>query len=135
MSIDLKDYQAFVASTTSDASSDFQSLIESLYLLNENEIDVKIPQLLTGAVGLSTESGEFLEIIKKLVFQGKPLTEDIKTHLTKELGDVCWYLAIACAGLGVDINDVLVGNVEKLSARFPNGFEIIKSEVRKEGDI
>jgi len=134
MSIKLEDYQEFAISTASDESKDFDSLIARLYQLHGN-LGVSIPELLTGAAGLSSEGGEFNEIVKKLVFQGKPLTEDVVYHLKRELGDIAWYFAQACTGLDTSIEEVLIMNVEKLSARYPQGFEIIKSEIRKEGDI
>jgi len=134
MCIKLEDYQEFAISTASDESKDFDSLIARLYQLHNNNLAVSIPELLTGAAGLSS-CGEFNEIVKKLVFQGKPLTEDVVYHLKRELGDIAWYFAQACTGLDTSIEEVLIMNVEKLSARYPQGFEIIKSEIRKEGDI
>lgn len=135
MCIKLEDYQEFAISTASDESKDFDSLIARLYQLHNNNLAVSIPELLTGAAGLSSEGGEFNEIVKKLVFQGKPLTEDVVYHLKRELGDIAWYFAQACTALDTSIEEVLIMNVEKLSARYPQGFEIIKSEIRKEGDI
>ena len=135
MSIKLEDYQEFAISTASDESKDFDSLIVRLYQLHNNNLAVSIPELLTGAAGLSSEGGEFNEIVKKLVFQGKQLTEDVVYHLKRELGDIAWYFAQACTALDTSIEEVLIMNVEKLSARYPQGFEIIKSEIRKEGDI
>jgi len=135
MCIKLEDYQEFAISTASDESKDFDSLIVRLYQLHNNNLAVSIPELLTGAAGLSSEGGEFNEIVKKLVFQGKPLTEDVVYHLKRELGDIAWYFAQACTALDTSIEEVLIMNVEKLSARYPQGFEIIKSEIRKEGDI
>lgn len=135
MSINLEDYQEFALSTASDESKIFGSLIERLYELYNNDICVFIPELLTGAAGLSSEGGEFNEIVKKLVFQGKPLTPEVVYHLKRELGDIAWYFAQACTALNTTIEEVLTMNVEKLSARYPEGFEMIKSEVRKEGDI
>ncbi len=126
MSINLEDYQEFALSTASDESKIFGSLIERLYELYNNDICVFIPELLTGAAGLSSEGGEFNEIVKKLVFQGKPLTPEVVYHLKRELGDIAWYFAQACTALNTTIEEVLTMNVEKLSARYPEGFEIIK---------
>jgi len=95
-----------------------------------------VPRLLTAALGLSAESGEFTEIVKKLVFQGKPLSDETRIHMIKELGDVMWYWTQGCMALGVDPNEVINTNKEKLMARYPAGeFEVAKSENRKEGDI
>lgn len=128
-------YQAFVKTTISAPSSDFNQLTLKLNELESNSLDIKIPELLTGAFGLTAESGEFVEVIKKIVFQGKPLTEDNIYHMKRELGDICWYLAVACTALNTTLDDVLRMNIEKLSARYPEGFSILKSEIRQDGDI
>lgn len=133
--IELKDYEQFVNSTVSPASSNFDVLIERLRELDSNSYKVKIPELITAQAGLTAEAGEFGEVVKKIVFQGKPLTEENVFHLKRELGDICWYLSVACASLNTSLEEILIMNVEKLSARYPQGFEIIKSEVRKEGDV
>ena len=130
--IDLKEYSQFVDKVTSSESKDKQAFQERLDSLSANDV----PRLLTAALGLSAESGEFTEIVKKLVFQGKPLSEETRTHMIKELGDVMWYWTQGCMALGVDPNDVINTNKEKLMARYPEGeFEVAKSENRKEGDI
>jgi NTP pyrophosphatase (non-canonical NTP hydrolase) len=103
--------------------------------LDANNLEVLIPELLTASFGLTAESGEFTEVVKKIVFQGKPLDEDNIFHLKRELGDILWYAVVACKALNITLEDAIVMNVEKLSARYPQGFEIIKSEVRKEGDL
>ena len=130
--IDLKEYSQFVDKVTSSESKDKQAFQERLDSLSANDV----PRLLTAALGLSAESGEFTEIVKKLVFQGKPLSEETRIHMIKELGDVMWYWTQGCMALGVDPNDVINTNKEKLMARYPEGeFEVAKSENRKEGDI
>ena len=135
--IELNDYQNFVKTTISKPSSDFGEFTHRLYQLEEtaSEFDVKIPEMLTAANGLCAEAGEFTEVVKKIVFQGKPLDEDNIFHLKRELGDVLWYIVVACKALNITLEDTIVMNVEKLSARYPQGFDIIKSEVRKEGDV
>lgn len=135
MTIKLDKYQDFVGTTISDPSSDFPTLISRLCQLQENDFGASIPELMTAAAGLTSEAGEFGEVVKKIVFQGKPLDEDNIYHMERELGDICWYLAVACCALGTTLDEVLVMNVEKLSARYPAGFEVIKSEVRADGDI
>ncbi len=130
--IDLKEYSEFVDKVTSDESKDSKAFRQRLDDLGNGDI----PRLLTAAMGLSAESGEFTEIVKKLVFQGKPLTDETKTHMIKELGDVVWYWTQGCMALGVNPNDVINTNKEKLMARYPQGeFSAIQSENRKEGDI
>jgi NTP pyrophosphatase (non-canonical NTP hydrolase) len=85
-----------------------------------------------GAMGLCGEAGEFIDLIKKWRFQGHPLDAE---HLIKELGDICWYLAIAATGIGVTLEYVMQKNIDKLSERYPEGFEVERSVNRKEGDI
>ena len=131
--VDLHKYVDFVDAVTSDPSKDFKSFIESL-----NNLDGKganINRLATAAVGISAEGGEFMEIVKKMVFQGKPWNADNREHLIIELGDVLWYVAQACMALEVSFDDVVAGNVEKLKKRYPGGeFNVYHSENRKAGD-
>ena len=133
MTIDFKKYEKFVDAVTSDSSKDFVYLADRLV-----ELDAKganIERLTTAGVGLAAESGEFLEIVKKMVFQGKPWTPDNREHLIIELGDVMWYVAQACMALDVPFDDVVRGNVKKLEKRYPGGsFSVEKSEVRAKGD-
>ena len=130
--IDLKEYSQFVDKVTSEESKDSTAFRQRLDDLGNGDV----PRLLTAALGLSAESGEFTEIVKKLVFQGKPLTDETKAHMIKELGDVVWYWTQGCMALGVNPNDVINTNKEKLMARYPEGeFSSIRSENREEGDI
>lgn len=132
--IDLDKYTQFVDSTTSYPSKSNEEMIARIQQLNER--DVPIARLMTAAVGMSAEAGEFTEIIKKLVFQGKELTEENRVHLLKELGDVYWYFTQAMLGLEVDLNEVVLTNVMKLTARYPDGaFDVFHSENRADGDI
>ena len=127
--IDFDKYAIFVDGVTSDSSKDYQCFIESVSSLDGK--GANIHRLLTAAVGISAEGGEFMEIVKKMVFQGKPWNDDNREHLIIELGDVMWYVAQACMALGVDFEDVLEMNVKKLEKRYPSGtFDIYKSENR-----
>ena len=132
--IDFNKYAIFVDGVTSDSSKDYQCFIESI-----SSLDVKganIHRLLTAAVGISAEGGEFMEIVKKMVFQGKPWDEHNRKHLIIELGDVRWYVMQACKALDVSIEEVVAGNVDKLKKRYPGGeFNVYQSENRKEGDL
>ena len=131
--IEFDKYLNFVDSVTSNPSKDYKSFIESLNNLNGEGANIN--RLATAAVGLSAESGEFLEIVKKMVFQGKPWNADNREHLIIELGDVLWYVAQACMALEVSFDDVVAGNVEKLKKRYPGGeFNVYHSENRKAGD-
>ena len=134
MTIEFKRYEEFVDAVTSDSSKDFESLIDRLGDLERKGANPQ--RLTTAAVGLSAESGEFLEIVKKMVFQGKPWDEHNREHLIIELGDVMWYVAQACIALDVDFDDVIKGNVQKLEKRYPGGsFDIHKSENRAANDL
>ena len=133
MSIDFKKYEQFVDAVTSDSSKDFVSLADRLGELDRQGANIE--RLTTAGVGLAAESGEFLEIVKKMVFQGKPWNDDNREHLIIELGDIMWYVANACIALNVEFDDVVRGNVKKLEKRYPGGsFSIEKSEKRKRGD-
>ena len=133
MSVDFKRYEEFVDAVTSDCSKDFVDLSDRLVELNREGANIE--RLTTSGVGLAAESGEFLEIVKKMVFQGKPWSDANREHLLIELGDVMWYVANACIALGVDFDDVVKGNVKKLEKRYPGGsFSVEKSEVRAKGD-
>ena len=133
--IDSKKYIEFVSQTTSPASSDIAELMRRLTEL-EIENDADVPRLLTAALGLSAEAGEFTEVVKKIVFQGKPYNEENVFHLKRELGDICWYMAQALMALDTDFNEILDMNVEKLSARYSEGtFDVYQSENRADGDV
>ena len=133
MTIDFDKYLLFVDGVTSDSSKNFVDLAERLGDLDRQGANIE--RLTTAGVGLAAESGEFLEIVKKMVFQGKPWNDDNREHLIIELGDVMWYVAQACIALEVEFDDVVKGNVKKLEKRYPGGsFSIDKSEKRKRGD-
>jgi NTP pyrophosphatase (non-canonical NTP hydrolase) len=133
--IDLNKYSEFVKVVTSDNSNKLEALIFQMRDL-DGEIGVNISLLLTAGIGLASETGEFNEIIKKMLFQGKPLTEENRFHMMRELGDIMWYWTNACRALGYDPNEVIAENVRKLEARYPGGnFDAYYSENRKEGDL
>ena len=126
-------YKRFVNTVTSTESKDSDAFI---YRLQELGGSVAIQRLLTASVGISAESGEFMEIVKKMIFQGKPCNEDNLEHLKIELGDIMWYFIQACIALDISPEEVIEMNVEKLKARYPGGeFDVYKSENRKEGDV
>jgi NTP pyrophosphatase (non-canonical NTP hydrolase) len=134
MTIDLNKYVEFVNTTTSQPSKNFPDFSARLAQLQEEEFPTE--RLLTAAVGMSAEAGEFTEIVKKIVFQGKPVNQENLFHLKRELGDIMWYVANACLGLDISLEEVIQMNFEKLSARYPEGtFSIERSENRKEGDL
>ena len=148
MNIDLNKYKDFVEAVTSQASNDLTTFHDTIDRLDANyELDladnqmkhgpdVNIPLLITACFGLAAESGEFIEVPKKIIFQGKALTDDNVFHMKRELGDVMWYWINACRALNLDPNDVIEENVRKLQSRYPGGsFDVHYSENRKDGDL
>ena len=120
---------------TSTESLDYAALLTRMNKL-ELEDDCNLSQLLTAALGLGAESGEFTEIVKKIILQGKPYNEDNVFHMKRELGDICWYIAQACMALDTTFDEIIEMNVDKLKKRYPGGeFNVHQSENRKEGDL
>jgi NTP pyrophosphatase (non-canonical NTP hydrolase) len=133
--IDLNLYTKFVDAVTSKESNNFDHLLQRINELRDNS-NVNISLLMTAGIGLASEGGEFNEIVKKILFQGKPLNEETIFHMKRELGDVIWYWTNACRSLGLEPNDVIAENVNKLESRYPGGnFDPYYSENRKEGDL
>ena len=133
--IDLNKYKDFVEKVTSIQSNETGSLTEQLNKL-EHESNVNMALLLTGSIGIASEGGEFAEIVKKCIFQGKPLDDETIFHAKRELGDIMWYWINSCRALGLDPNEVMAENVNKLKSRYPGGeFDVWHSENRKEGDL
>ena len=132
--IDPIKYVEFVNAVTSQQSKDHEAFVYRVQELEGQGFPTE--RLLTASVGMCAEAGEFTEIVKKIVFQGKPVNEDNLFHLKRELGDIMWYVAQACIGLNISLDEVLAMNVEKLSARYPEGtFDVHFSENRQEGDV
>ena len=135
MTVDTEKYLDFVSGVTSQPSTDLPTLLSRITDLDVGD-DADIPRLLTAALGLTAEAGEFTEVVKKIILQGKPYNEENVFHMKRELGDICWYLAQACMALDTTFDEVIEMNVEKLKARYPGGeFDVHKSENRKEGDL
>jgi NTP pyrophosphatase (non-canonical NTP hydrolase) len=148
MKIDLNKYQEFVEAVTSQASNDLTTFHDTIDRLDANyELDladnqmkhgpsVNIPLLITACFGLAAESGEFIEVPKKILFQGKALTDENVFHMKRELGDIMWYWVNACRALNLDPNEVIAENIRKLESRYPGGkFDAFYSENRKDGDL
>jgi len=127
-------YTDFVTKVTSDPSIELNALKQSFDQIEENS-DIKTPRLLTAALGLGSETGEFVEIVKKMFLQGKPPSDENIFHMKRELGDIMWYWVTACAALDLDPYEVISENQEKLAARYGEKFEVQRSEVRKKGDL
>ncbi len=132
--VDLNKYKEFVQGVTSQQSNETEALCNQLQSLEQEGVNMAL--LLTGSIGIASEGGEFSEIVKKCIFQGKPLDAETIFHAKRELGDIMWYWVNSCRALGLDPNDVIAENVEKLKARYPGGeFDVYYSENRKEGDL
>ena len=127
-------YTDFVTKVTSDPSLDLEALKKS-FIEIEKKSDIKTPRLLTAALGLGSETGEFVEIVKKMFLQGKPPSDDNIFHMKRELGDIMWYWVTACMALKLDPVDVILENQKKLEARYGEKFSVNQSEVRAEGDL
>ena len=135
MTIDPQKYIDFVRQTTSQESLDWPTLSARLTHLEMHD-EANVTQLLTAALGISAEAGEFTEVVKKIFLQGKPYTEENAFHMKRELGDIMWYVAQACMGLDISLDEIMEMNVDKLKARYPGGeFDVHYSENRKEGDL
>ena len=133
MTVDYDKYIEFVNAVTSDESKDYSAFDKRTYELTK---DIPVERLLTAALGICAEGGEFTEVVKKIVFQGKPVNEENIFHMKRELGDICWYLAQACMALDTSFDEVIEMNVDILKARYPGGeFDVHYSENRKEGDL
>ena len=142
--INLNNYSKFVQAVTSEASRDLTTFMNRLDVIdgnydfanNQHGPCVNVPLMLTGAMGLCSESGELMEIVKKMMFQGKPLTEETHFHMQRELGDIIWYWINMCRALNLDPNTVIAENVKKLESRYPGGkFDVYMSENRQQGDL
>ena len=129
----LKKYGEFVTKVTSK-----ESLLTSKLFDRVGEIDkagIQAPRLITAALGLGSETGEFTEIVKKMFLQGKPPSEDNIFHMKRELVDIMWYWSTACMALNLDPFEVIEENRAKLEARYGEQFEVKRSEHRKDGDL
>ena len=134
MTVDTQRYLEFVNGVTSEQSKDNEAFVYRIQELQGQEFPTE--RLLTAAVGMSAEAGEFTEIVKKIIFQGKPVNEENLFHMKRELGDIMWYVAQACMGLNVSLDEVIEMNVDKLKARYPGGeFDVHHSENRVDGDV
>ena len=129
----LSDYQEFVDEVSSDATKNTDDFLDAVDILEEQGVEPS--RLLTAGIGLSGEVGEFNEIIKKCLFQGKELDEDTVAHLKSELGHIMWYIAQGCLALNTDIEELIDINTAKLKDRYPGGFDEVRSDNRDEDDI
>jgi len=132
--LDLETYQEYAYYTASDESKIFDKFISNLQI-EQMETDVNLALLMTSSIGLASEGGEFSEIVKKVLFQGKTMDQSVRFHMERELGDILWYLSNACNALNINLQQVMEENERKIRARYPEGFSVSRSENRAEGDI
>ena len=134
--VDTQKYTEFVDAVTSQESKDYISFNSRCFEIQKDPDGIPVHRLLTAALGICAEGGEFTEVVKKMVFQGKPVNDENIFHMKRELGDIMWYVAQACMALDTDFNEIIEMNVEKLKARYPGGeFDVHYSENRKDGDV
>jgi NTP pyrophosphatase (non-canonical NTP hydrolase) len=116
------EYAEFVQSVTSDYSKDNMSMLSRMEEMSMAD-GVKTSHLLTAALGLTGEAGEFADHVKKIFFHGKAYDDDRREAMILELGDIMWYVMQACEALEVSLEEVVYDNVDKLSERHPDGFK------------
>ena len=141
----INDYARFVDSCTSETSKDTTKMCDRLDKLMGNHTivngqlvgcEIDMARLMTALIGMMAESGEFAEVVKKKVFQNDTqFTNDEVFHMKRELGDVLWYWVQGCIALGFTPDEVMDENIYKLEKRYPNGFEVSRSEFREANDI
>tara|TARA_Y100001936_G_scaffold80277_1_gene78824 strand:+ start:2466 stop:2891 length:426 start_codon:yes stop_codon:yes gene_type:complete len=130
----LNNYGEFVTKVTSEPSLD-QNVLNNRMKEIDSTSKIESARLLTAALGLGSETGEFVEIVKKMLLQGKPTSKDNIFHMKRELGDIMWYWTTACMALKLDPYEVIKENQDKLEARYGEKFEVDRSEHRKDGDL
>ena len=127
------EHRMFVDDVTSEATRDCDIFLDRIGELQEGELIWSQPQrLLTGAIGICSEGGELLDLVKKIIFQGKKPSEELRNKVKNELGDVMWYVQQVLITMEWDLEEVLAENTKKLSGRYPEGFSVNKSENRED---
>ena len=127
------EHRMFVDDVTSEATRDCDVFLDRIEELQDGDMVWSQPQrLLTGAIGICSEGGELLDIVKKIIFQGKEPSEELRNKVKNELGDVMWYVQQVLITMEWNLEEVLAENTKKLSGRYPEGFDVDKSENRSE---
>ena len=127
------EHRMFVDDVTSEATRDCDVFLDRIEELQDGDMVWSQPQrLLTGAIGICSEGGELLDIVKKIIFQGKEPSEELRNKVKNELGDVMWYVQQVLITMEWDLEEVLAENTKKLSGRYPEGFDVDKSENRSD---
>ena len=126
-------HREFVNSVTSEVTVDSDLFMDRLAGFQDGDAKWTEPQrLLTGSIGICSEGGELLDIVKKILFQGKEPTPELREKIKLELGDVMWYVQQVLIWSSWTLEEVLAENTKKLTGRFPEGFSVDKSENRKD---
>ena len=126
-------HREFVNSVTSETTVDSDLFMDRLAGFQDGDAEWTEPQrLLTGAIGICSEGGELLDLVKKILFQGKEPTPELREKIKLELGDVMWYVQQVLIWSSWTLEEVLAENTKKLTGRFPEGFSVEKSENRKD---
>ena len=113
---------------------DFDNYQElALRTASPSSIESELAMLNSAALGLSGESGEIADHVKKIVYHGHPLDDDTRDKIAKEIGDILWYCAIGSRGIGLDLGEIARMNIEKLRKRYPGGFSTEESLNRRHG--
>jgi len=127
------DHRDFVNGGTSEATVDSDAFMDRLAEFQDGDMIWSEPQrLLTGGIGICSEGGELLDLVKKLLFQGKEPTPELREKIKLELGDVMWYVQQVLIWGGWSLEEVLAENTKKLGGRYPEGFSVEKSENRED---
>ena len=127
------EHRMFVDDVTSEATRDCDVFLDRIEELQDGDMVWSQPQrLLTGAIGICSEGGELLDLVKKIIFQGKKPSEELRNKVKNELGDVMWYVQQVLITMEWDLEEVLAENTKKLSGRYPEGFDVDKSENRED---
>ena len=134
--IDLKKYSEFARAVTAKDAEEMPSMVDRMYQIKNDYPHINVSLLISSGIGLCTETGEFNELLKKCVFQGKELDDYTQQWMKRELGDIIWYWISACRALNIDPNEAIEENVKKLKDRYPDSeFDVWHSENRKEDDL
>ena len=125
----MKHYVNFVDTMMSDEKVNIDILKERITELDKS--DVSISRLIAGAMGMCGEAGEFDDIVKKIIFQRKPISDENIETMRAELGDIMFYWICSCIALNADPEEIIKENINKLTERYPDGFSYNKSENRQ----
>ena len=119
-----------LAMRTNDHNSSYR--LAKALMKSQNEEKIDFGGIMMSCLGLSGEIGEFNDMLKKVIFHEAEFDEE---HAKKELGDICWYVAMMCESFGWSLEDIMQMNIDKLRKRYPNGFDVNRANHREVTDI